>query len=148
MERLAFEKIYCDTNAVIHAVENYSHAARELLRAAGRGDVVLMTSHLTLHEALIGPLASGNKDLAARYRDALLDETVFTLIEVDEDALIAAAHLRAMHKRLDVADALHIASATMADCAFILSEDTGIDTFLPDDIERLSLEELAEEMVA
>lgn len=148
MERLAYEKIYCDTNAVIHAVENYSHAARELLRAAKRGDVVLMTSHLTLHEALIGPLANGSEDLARRYRDALLDEEVFSLIEVDEDALIAAAHLRAMHKKLDVADALHIASATMADCAFMLSEDRAMDAFLPDDIERLTLEELEEEVAA
>lgn len=148
MERLAYEKIYCDTNAVIHAVENYSHAARELLRAATRGDVVLMTSHLTLHEALIGPLANGAKDLAGRYRDTLLDETIFALIEVDEDALIAAAHLRSVHKKLDVADALHIASASMADCTFMLSEDVGMDAFLPEDIERLTLEELAEEMAA
>ncbi|MEO0498808.1 MAG: PIN domain-containing protein [Pseudomonadota bacterium] len=148
MERLAYEKVYCDTNAIIHAVENYSHAARQLLRAARRGDLVLITSHLTLHEALIGPLASGARDLAARYQDALLDEAVFTLIEVDEDALIAAAHLRSVNKKLDLADAIHIASATMADCAFMLSEDVGMDAFLPEDIERLTLEDLAEEMAA
>ncbi|MEO0635183.1 MAG: PIN domain-containing protein [Pseudomonadota bacterium] len=148
MERLAFEKIYCDTNAIIHAVENFSHAARELLRSAKRGDVVLMTSHLTLHEVLIGPLGNGNQDLAKRYQEAVLDEDVFTLVEVDEATLIAAAHLRAIHKRLDVADALHIASATLADCAFLLSDDAGMDQFLPDDIERVTLADLEEEMAA
>ena len=107
-----------------------------------------MTSHLTLHEVLIGPLNNGNQELASRYRDAVLDEDIFTIVEVDEATLIAAAHLRAVHKRLDVADALHIASATIADCSFILSDDAGMEQFLPDDIERLSLTDLEEEMAA
>jgi len=60
MQRLKFEKVYLDTNAIIHAVENYSHVAREILRAGQRGEISLFTSAITLHETMIGPLARGS----------------------------------------------------------------------------------------
>jgi predicted nucleic acid-binding protein len=146
MPRLQYEKVYCDTNAVIHAIENFSMSSGDLLRAAGRGDVTLYTSQLTLHELLIRPMAKEQHDLIDRYKTAMADSDTFNIVEPDVDVMVCAAELRAISKRLDLADAIHIASAMVTSCSFLISEDREMDLYLPEEIERLTLDELSEEM--
>ena len=119
--------LYLDSNILIYLVEGHADLG-ELVLAAFREvelhDMALHTSEITITECLNGTYRDGLEELAQEYLDLLETEHFITLLPVDGDVCIEAARLAAAH-RLKTVDSIHLASATLARCQALLSNDGG-----------------------
>ena len=116
--------VYIDTVTLIYTVERYPRywpLVEPLWLAAQAGTVEIVSSELTLLEALVGPLKSGNAALARLFEQALLG-TSMRLLPINRPILLTAARLRATTK-LKTPDALHAATAQDAGCALLVTND-------------------------
>src|SRR5579875_1646200 len=119
-------RIYLDINVFIAAFETRgarSDHAWWILEAIESGQVHAVSSELTLAEVLIGPLQDGDHELARRYRDIFTSEGEFEVIPVSREVLIEAAMLRSTVRSLKMPDAIHIATARLSNCRFVVSDD-------------------------
>src|SRR5437763_2815769 len=104
--------VYIDTMTLIYTVERYPAywpLLEPLWLAAQARTVEIVSSELTLMEALVGPLKSGNAALEKAFEQALLG-TGLRLLPITQPILRDAAQLRAT-TRLRTPDALHAAAA-------------------------------------
>jgi predicted nucleic acid-binding protein len=83
------------------------------------------SSLLALAELLVQPLSLGRADLAASYRSFFTPTSSFAVWEITRDVIETAADLRARH-RLQMMDALHVASAIVNRADLFLSNDDGL----------------------
>jgi len=117
-------RIFWDTNLYIYLLENYGPLSKRTIaiRKAmlSRGDE-LLTSTLTLGEALVKPREQGQAELAKRYEEAI--RRTSTLIPFEEKAALVYSTLR-RDRSLRVADAIQISCAAAA----------GVDLFLTNDL--------------
>lgn len=123
-------RVYLDTNVFIAAYENpgaRSDHAWWLLDAAERGDITVVTSELTLAEVLVKPLAQQDSALAAAYQAVLSTSETLEVVAIDRAAMVAAAERRARKLSLRLPDALHLAAAAGAACAFFVTADKSLD---------------------
>jgi predicted nucleic acid-binding protein len=116
--------VYIDTVTLIYTVERYPAywpLIEPLWLAAQARTVEIVSSELTLMEALVGPLKSGNAVLEKAFEQALLG-TGLRLLPITQPILRAAAQLRAATK-LKTPDALHAATARQAGCVLFVTND-------------------------
>jgi predicted nucleic acid-binding protein len=129
--------VYLDTNIFIFALEAepvFGPACSKLLHAVDTGEILAVTSELTLAEVLVKPLQAGNAELAKRF-SSIVAESRLGLRPVSRSILYRSAEIRALHGGR-LADAIHVATAVEAGCGFIVSEDLRIRT--PPGLERVS----------
>lgn len=113
-----------DTAPLIYFIEenpNYLEAVRLFFEAMDRGDFAVVTSTVTLLEVLVHPLRINNIELAAEYRDILLNSRLMTL-EVSNTIAEQAARLRATHK-IRTPDAIQISTALNAGASHFFTND-------------------------
>ncbi len=117
--------ILLDASPLIYLVEGSPSRRRAvesfLADAAGAGHR-LVASTLVWTELLHKPLASGDAALAGRYRSLLADSDRLALAPVDVAVAEEAARLRALG-RLQLADAIHLATAVVLRVDAILGND-------------------------
>jgi predicted nucleic acid-binding protein len=116
--------VYLETTAVIYTVERYPAYWRmlePLWKTAQTKAIEIVSSELTLLEALVGPLKSGNPILEQAFESALLG-TEMRLLPITLAVLREAARLRAAIN-LKTPDALHAAPAQLAQVALFVSND-------------------------
>lgn len=119
-------RVYLDANVFISAFETVgarSDHAWWILNAIDDGEMLGMTSELTLAEILVGPMQDGDDELARRYQSMISQGEGFEIAAVSRNILIEAAMLRTMRRSLRLPDAIHIASARLGGCQFVLSDD-------------------------
>jgi predicted nucleic acid-binding protein len=120
-------KLYLDSNIFIYLLEGEPEL-QELVQSAfsafDENKVTLYTSEITITECLNGAFRARLEDLAQKYLDLFGSEDFVTVLPVDSDVCIEAARLGAAH-RLKTVDAIHLASATLAGCQALLSNDGG-----------------------
>jgi predicted nucleic acid-binding protein len=117
-----------DTQIFIYFIEEdgrYLPLIKPLFEAIDRGDLLAVTSGLSLMEVLVVPYRSGNSALADRYESLLTYSRGLRFIEVDRRLLKAAAQLRATFK-LKPPDAIQVAAALVGDCQSFLTNDRRI----------------------
>lgn len=117
--------IYVDANCIIYAVEKiapYDAALEPLWQAAASGRVSVISSELTVLEALVKPLRNKNARLEAAFRAFLFDSAEFRLAPVELAVIEHAARLRA-ELGLKTPDALHAATALRAAAALFVTND-------------------------
>lgn len=147
-------RFYCDANIFIMAIEGRAEgvgAAGDLIDAAMDERCTAVTSMLTLSETLVVPLRFGQEATVQSYRSLLGGGFAGIQVRtVDAEALEAAARLRARHPRLRLPDAVHLATAQLADVGWFVTNDTRLpavaglrivtpfDDMLADAIARLS----------
>lgn len=85
------------------------------------GDFTVVTSTLTLLEVLVHPLRKGNHDLAAEYKEILLNSKLITM-EISSTIAEQAARLRAVHN-IRTPDAIQIGSALNAGASHFITND-------------------------
>ncbi len=120
--------VYVETPAVIYTVEphpTYAPLLRPLWEAAQTQSLQVITSELTLLEALVHPLRRQDAVLQAAYERLLLATPEVKLLPLSQDFLREAARLRAIIPGLRMPDALHAATALIAECALFFTNDTG-----------------------
>jgi predicted nucleic acid-binding protein len=120
-------RLYVDSNVFIYLLEGEKHL-QEMVQSAFRNiednKVSLFTSEITMTECLTGAFRAGLDDLAQNYLDLFASEGFITMLPINGDVCLAAARLGATH-RLKTVDAIHLASATLAECQALLSNDSG-----------------------
>ncbi len=141
INRLKGKTVGLDTAPLIYLIEEnptYIETVRLFFEAMDRGNFLVVTSTVTLLEVLVHPLRSNNKELAAEYRDILLNSKLATL-EVSSAIAEQAAQLRAAHN-IRTPDAIQISAALEAGATHFLTNDIK----LPDipAIQILSLDSL------
>lgn len=117
-----------DTQIFIYFIEEDSHylpLIKPLFEAIDRGDLLAVTSGLSLMEVLVVPYRSGNSVLADQYESLLTRSRGLRFIEVDRRLLKTAAHLRGTLK-LKPPDAIQVAAALLGDCQSFLTNDRRI----------------------
>ena len=125
-ERLG-TRVYLDTNIIIYAVEGYgTHATpiKSLLRGLTEGEIIAVTSDLTVAEVLVKPKRDGNAHLEEAYRRFLLPTKSLRNSTVSREILEAAAGIRAT-SALKLPDAIHWATAMIEHCDSFLTNDDG-----------------------
>ncbi|MGU9980037.1 type II toxin-antitoxin system VapC family toxin [Phreatobacter sp. HK31-P] len=125
-------RFYCDSNVFIMAVEGAAErigAAGALLDAAMDERCTAITSMLTLSETLVVPLRFGQGATIQSYRNLLGGGFPGIVVRgVDPETLEAAARLRARHPRLKLPDAIHLATAQLAEVGWLVTNDTRLPT--------------------
>ena len=113
-----------DTAPLIYFIEEnpaYIEAVWLFFEAMDKGNFAVVTSTVTLLEVLVHPLRSNNKELAAEYRDILLNSRLMTL-EVSNAIAEQAAQLRATHN-IRTPDAIQISAALEAGATHFFTND-------------------------
>jgi predicted nucleic acid-binding protein len=118
-------KLYLDANAIIYALEDgnpWTEALRRLLRRVVLGEILAVTSALTLAEVLAKPYAVGDGKLIEQYEALLATSSPIQVAPIDALILRRAARVRGT-LRLKLADAIHVATAMETGCTRLLSND-------------------------
>jgi predicted nucleic acid-binding protein len=132
-------RIYFDANVFIYAMETDNERgllARRWIAQLDRHEILGVTSELTLGEVLPHPIASDDHDLVRAYDRLLKDRATLRVCPVARDLVLAAAKLRALLK-IELPDAIHVATAIETECGGFLTEDDRLK--LPPGIKKLSL---------
>ncbi|MGN7970651.1 type II toxin-antitoxin system VapC family toxin [Microbacterium sp. 22296] len=117
--------IYVDSCLVIYAVERDDDIGARTRAALAGADGPLATSPLVMLEALVKPM----RDADARAQSTMWSAfDAFELLPVEPDAYLDAALLRARHRGLQTADALHLAVARQAGCTAFWTNDSRLET--------------------
>lgn len=137
---LVDQRVYVDTNAFVYFLERHPEfydRVLPLFEAASQGKLQLVTSELTVAELLVQPYKMGRADIAATYRRFLKDEGLIVLVPVSLNVLEAAAASRAALGGT-LADAIHVATASLSDCSAFVTNDHGIRSAPPLNIVQLA----------
>lgn len=113
-----------DTAPLIYFIEeNPAHIeiVRLFFEAMDRGSFLVVTSTVTLLEVLVHPLRSNNTELAAEYRDILLNSRLMTL-EISSGIAEQAARLRASYN-IRTPDAIQISAALESGATHFFTND-------------------------
>jgi predicted nucleic acid-binding protein len=121
-------RVYVDSVILIYSVERnpiYAGLLRRFWAALAASAVEVVTSQLSILEALVDPLRNGDSVVVAEY------ESFFELPEiecrpVDLQVLLEAAHLRAEHRGLRTPDSIHVATAQVTKCRSFFTNDKAL----------------------
>jgi predicted nucleic acid-binding protein len=119
-------RVYLDTNVFIAAYETQgarSDHAWWLLDAIEDGDLMGVTSELTLAEILVRPMEADDNELVQSYQDVVSPAECLEVPAITRPILLEAAKLRSMRRSLRLPDAIHIASARQNGCSHFVSDD-------------------------
>jgi predicted nucleic acid-binding protein len=122
----AESQIYLDANIWIYALEGHATYIKQIHSLFARidaGEILAITSGLTLAEVLVKPFADSNTALQEIYLEALQDRPGLRIIPLARAILIEAARLRAQHAALKMPDAIHAATAVTSGTRYFLSND-------------------------
>lgn len=125
---LVDQRVYVDTNAFVYFLQRHPEfygRVLPLFEAAAQGRLQLVSSELTVAELLVQPYKLGRADVAATYRRFLKDEGLIELVPISLNVLEAAAASRGTLGG-SLADAIHIATASLSDCVALVTNDHGI----------------------
>ena len=114
-----------DTAPVIYLIEDHAHYAVTMLAVVERldsGEILGVTSVVTLGEVLVQPVSRGDYALQQQYRELLLHGAGLWLRPIDAAAAERAAELRAKYG-MRLPDALQIAVAIQEECEAFLTND-------------------------
>ena len=124
VEALRGSVVGLDTAPLVYYTEQnseYLAVVDPFFDAIDRSEITVVTSIITLLEALIHPIHNNTK-LAQQYRDFLFNTYGVAAVFLDQAIAEEAARLRAVHK-LRVADAIQIATAISQNASFFLTND-------------------------
>ncbi|MGE3272404.1 MAG: type II toxin-antitoxin system VapC family toxin [Chloroflexota bacterium] len=114
-----------DTAPLIYLIEahpRYGPTVLDVARRLTTGEMVGVTTVITLGEVLVRPYSQGNAQLRQRYHDILLHSVGLLTRPIDAQAADRAAALRARYG-MRLPDALQIAVALDERCDAFLTND-------------------------
>jgi predicted nucleic acid-binding protein len=118
-------RLAVDTAPFIDLVEahpEFGPPVRSVIERAEGGDLLLVSSVLTLTEVLTLPFDKGAAEVADAYKALLLQTPYLRLEPIGPQVAERAARLRAQH-RLRTPDAIQLAVAQQAGCEAFLTND-------------------------
>lgn len=134
-----------DTAPIIYLIEEsptYLRVVDPFFEGIARGEIVAVTSIMSLLETLVHPIRSANAHLAQKYRDILLGSEGLNTLFLDQDIAEEAARLRAFHN-IRTPDSIQMATAIIGKASFFLTNDKYLPS-LPN-LKILMLDDLLKE---
>jgi len=119
-------RIYLDVNIWIYALEQdptFSQVLTELFQQVDQKTLTIVTSELSLAEALVKPMRAQDGPRQTTYRQLLSSRPNLRVIPVQRAILIEAARQRAASGSLKLPDAIHVATAVILNCTTLLTND-------------------------
>lgn len=113
--------IYVDSCLVIYAVERDDAIGDRARSALASAETTLATSPLVMLESLVKPMRDADAEAQSTMWSAF---DALELLPIEPDAYLDAALLRARFRRLQTADALHLAVARQAGCTAFWTNDS------------------------
>ncbi len=116
--------VFLDTAPIIYSVEkhaDYLALMQPVWEASQAGQIIVVTSELTLLETLVAPLRDADTQLIAAY-EQLLTKTEVRMLPITTQVLREAANLRARFN-LKTPDAIHAATALIHGCDLFVTND-------------------------
>ena len=120
------QRVYLDTNVFIYALNGfpaYAPLLTELFDAIEAGDLIGVASELALAEALVIPFRHGNADEEQRCREIFRTGPGMELYPVSISVLEGMARMRSDFPAIRTPDAIHAATARLAQCDIFLTND-------------------------
>jgi predicted nucleic acid-binding protein len=114
-----------DTAPLIYLIEDhprYAPLVNEVAERMASGQIVAVTSVVSLAEVMVQPFARGDRYLQQRFRSLLLNSDEVRTIPVDASMAERAAELRARY-RIKLPDAIQVAAAISEGCEVFLTND-------------------------
>lgn len=119
-------RIYLDVNIWIYALEQhptFSQILTELFQQVDQKTLTVVTSELSLAEALVKPMRGQDVTRQTTYRQFLSSRPNLRVIPVQRAILIEAARQRAANGSLKLPDAIHVVTAVILNCTTLLTND-------------------------
>ena len=126
---------------LIAFVERRHERLAAIVARARAGRLSLVTSELTLAEVIVLPLRDGDDGLLANYRDLFSQPELIECAPITRDVLHRSGEIRATDGG-KLADAVHLATAEIADYKVFLSSDRRIRPRAP--MVRIGIEAIAD----
>jgi len=121
-----YNRVYLDSSSFIYFIEEdarYVPVIEEIFYKISCGAVTATSSYLALLEVLIKPLRDGANDLAAHYKDLMLNSGYLEMLPLDDKVAETAAELRAKYQGLRTPDAIHLATGILSGSEAFLTND-------------------------
>lgn len=131
VEDLRGKTVGLDTAPLIFFIERrqpYVDLLRPFFQSVDRGDILVVTSTVTLLEVLVHPIRHGDESLAYEYNDILLSAPHIFTVSVTPATAQIAAELRANHS-LKTPDAIHLATAINHHAEAFITNDRDFSEF-------------------
>ncbi|MHB8596020.1 MAG: type II toxin-antitoxin system VapC family toxin [Ktedonobacteraceae bacterium] len=142
IDSLRGNKVALDTAPFIYYIEEnpaYLQIVDPLFEAIKVGEIIAVTSIMSLLETLVYPIRTSKSALAQKYRDILLDSNHLDSILLSQEIAEEAARLRAVY-RLHTPDSIQMATAIIKEATFFLTNDRQLPS-LPN-LKTLMLDDL------
>ena len=118
-------RISLDANVFIYLFEAGGPLARAtaaILALAETGRLSIVVSSMVLAEIAVGPVTADDEALAERYAQAVRELRGLDVVPLTADIAIDVALIRGRH-RIEIADAVHLATARHAGATAIVTND-------------------------
>lgn len=122
--------ISLDSSPFIYFIEEdprYLSMVEQVFSEISYGNIIGVSSYLSLLEVLINPLKKGDRATALQYRDLMLSSAFLKLFPLDDKVAEVAAELRAKYNgdgfKLQTPDAIQIATGILNDADIFLTND-------------------------
>lgn len=125
VDDLTGRRVYLDANVFIYAINlfpPFASVISALFAASDAGRITPVTSELTAAELLVKPFRDADAGHEAACRAMLFGSARLEVAPVTRDLLIESARLRAT-SGLKLPDAIHLATAALARCDAMLTND-------------------------
>ncbi len=142
LARLRGQRIYVDTNIFIYFLERherYFDAVVPFIQLFNGGNAIAFTGDCVVAETLYRPYKLGDALRVSEFKAFFGDEEFITVLPHSTRVFELAAEL-APTRSMKLIDALHYATAALAGCTFILTNDRGFTSTKA--IEVLRIDEL------
>lgn len=142
-ETLTGKRVCIDTAPFIYYIEKndrYWNIIQPMFKAVDRGDVIAITSTITLLEVLVHPIKSGDSILAGRYKDILLHSEGLTTHDIHYEISAKAAELRARYE-IKTPDAIQIAVGILYGADMMITNDISLKKLSNDNLTIVGLDD-------
>ncbi len=136
-------RVFLDSAPVIYFVERhpvYCSILEPVFRRFEAGDLVPVTSPITLAECLVLPMKQGRADVIEAFLELMGGDPSSVFVPIQRDTARIAADIRSSHN-LTLTDAFQVASALQGNCDALLTNDKNLSTIT--DVKVVLVEELS-----
>jgi predicted nucleic acid-binding protein len=141
IEIFAGKLVFIDTAPLIYFIEDknsYRKILTEFMAHVEAGDVILVSSTLTLMEVLVQPLRMNRHDIVKSYEEIMTRSQSLQLVEFDIFGARKAAEIRAKYN-FKTPDAIQMAIALLSKADIFLTNDKKL---VISEIQSITLDEL------
>ncbi|MBP6309188.1 MAG: type II toxin-antitoxin system VapC family toxin [Arenimonas sp.] len=130
LARLHGQRVYIDTNIFIYFLERHEHyfdAVVPFFQLFNAGLSLAYTGDAVVAEIMYKPYQSGDMERVNEFKAFFSNDEFITVLPHTTKAFEMAAEL-SPKRGMKLIDALHYATASLAGCTFILTNDVGFSS--------------------